>query len=612
MVLPWIASLFRHSSNRANRRARPGKKGRAALPSRLSVEALEDRIVPAPLPLYSGQDYLGDIAVFNPASPGDTSGVVNPGLRTWLVIHGRESERLSDDMQSLTLALAQARPGDQVLTLDWSERASGAIAFDQDRWVLPVAEAAADALEGEGFSGTNLNLVGHSWGASIAAEIAERLPEQSVNSILAIDPGRDGLAAYNPDEVDFANNSSYSWAFFESGGDPLGSRQTPLTADEQFVIRHSGHGDVTEVFADMLRLPADNPLRQPFDLDRLVNGQAGPWTPDRYDRSGDIETPSPATPYDAVLEADHTGRDLFRLHFMSGESETNLRSGGDERDFEGLRFETSGQFSNGAVRIGLVPTNGEAFTPLVLFADGVTFNGNGSFTGHGTMSLILAGHAIPLVPGGNRTVQVSDWLEDGNLTLSLDSASFGLGGVRFEANGLNLTYTPDDQLSLRGTASIGFDAFQLTAALGDDQTPGIHINDGELEHVRASIGSTPLNFGPVTITPDTLTFDYDAAANRYALTGGASLEFGSHSFGVHLGGDDTEGLVLVNGQLQSLDMTVEGAFTVGSLQFTSEGTPCHVREGRRARDLHLHRRRERRGRIQLVAGGFRRRMRPRG
>jgi pimeloyl-ACP methyl ester carboxylesterase len=571
MVLPWVASLLRRKRNRA----KSGSEKQATPSCRLAVEALEDRVVPALLPLYSGQDYLGDIAVFNPASPGDTSGNVNPAApRTWLVIHGRESERGSDDMLSLTQALAQARPGEQVLTLDWSERAGGALSFNQDQWIVPVAQAAAGALQGQGFDEERLNLVGHSWGAYIAAEIAERLPGQSVNSIIALDPGRDGFAAYNPEadnQINFAQNSGYSWAFFESGGDPLGSPDTPETADEQFVIRHSSHGDVTEVFAGVLRLPANDPLRQAFDLDRLVSGQVGPWTPDRYDSSGDIETPSDETPYDAVLEADHTGRNPFRLRYMSGAGETNLRNGGDERTFHGLRFETSGEFDNGPVRIGLEPTNGEAFTPLVLFADGVTFNNDGSFTGHGTMSLILAGHAIPLVPGG-QTVRVSDWLDaDGNLSLSLDSASFELGGVRFEANDLNLTYTPDDRLSLRGSASLGFGDFEVTAALGNAQTPGILISDGELAHVRASLGTTPLSFGPVTITPSTLTFDHDAQANRYAITGGATLAFGSHSFSVDLGGGATEGLVIVNGQLAGLDMTVLGSFTVGSLSFTSEG-----------------------------------------
>jgi pimeloyl-ACP methyl ester carboxylesterase len=570
MVLPWIASLFGRSSNRRDRRASSRRERGSTLLGKLAAEALEDRIVPAPLPLYSGEDYLGDIAVFNRQNPADTNGVVDPNLQTWLVIHGRGSERDSDDMLSLSLALAQARAGDQVLTLDWSERADGALAFNQDRWIVPIAEAAADVLQEEGFSGGNLNVVGHSWGAYIGAELAERLPGGSVNSIVALDPGRDGLAEYNPEaagEIDFARNSGYSWAFFESGGDPLGSRITPPTADEQFVIRHSGHGDVTEVFAGVLRLPDDNPMRQSFDLDRLVTGDASPWALDRYDRSGDIETPSAATLYDAVLEADHSGRDPFRLRYFSAGIETDLRNGGDERIFHGLRFETSGQFVNGPVRIGLAPTNGEAFTPLILFAEGVSFNDDGSFIGHGTMSLVLAGHAIPLLPGG-QTVRVSDWLDDnGNLSLSIDSVSFGLGGVQFEASGLNLTYTSDDRLSLRGSATLGFGEFQVTAALGNGQTPGILIHDGELEGVHASLGTTPLAFGPVTITPSTFIFDYDATANRYAITGGAALAFGGQSISVDLGDSDTDGLVLVNGQLQSLDMKVSADFDLKGLRF---------------------------------------------
>src|SRR5512138_1261199 len=118
MPPPWVHSLFCRPGNRATRRTKRMREMRVPPACSLRAELLEDRVVPAPLPLYSGQDFLGDIAVFNRQDPADTSGQVNAGMRTWLVIHGRESERGSDDMQSLSLALAQARPGDQVLTLD--------------------------------------------------------------------------------------------------------------------------------------------------------------------------------------------------------------------------------------------------------------------------------------------------------------------------------------------------------------------------------------------------------------------------------------------------------------------------------------------------------------
>lgn len=109
---------------------------------------------------------------------------------TWIVIHGRDSSPDSEDISQLWRAIDNRvnRVNSQVLVLDWRAAASSFVG-EGENYIQPVATWAAAFLKEElGLLGTQLNLVGHSWGAYVAAEIAELFGE--VNSIVALDPAR--------------------------------------------------------------------------------------------------------------------------------------------------------------------------------------------------------------------------------------------------------------------------------------------------------------------------------------------------------------------------------------------------------------------------------------
>jgi len=179
-------------------------------------------------------------------------GHIDPTKQTWIVIHGRNSSSINTsggNIVRLAQAIASQRPNDQVLVLDWSAAAQdndppNYSAFTHDDWIEPVAQWAATALTGYGFSGLSLNLVGHSWGGNMTDEIAKRI-SGGVNTIVALDPAKNGAfgwtGAYHPDlnfglpsaQINFARDSQYSWAFHSS---ILGSEYTSTSADESFVV----------------------------------------------------------------------------------------------------------------------------------------------------------------------------------------------------------------------------------------------------------------------------------------------------------------------------------------------------------------------------------------
>lgn len=245
------------------------------------------------------------------------SKAIDPSVRTWIVIHGRNSSRTADNIAAVAAAIAKTRQGEQVLTLDWSGAASykGWTSFGGEDAIQNVAIWAAWALRGAGFVSTNLNLVGHSWGSYVADELAQRLPG-GVNTIAALDAAENVLGGYSPEtpgEIDFARNSAFSWAFHSDG--LAGSNLTPVTADEAFVVHNSDHSSVVFLFANLLLNPF-NAVARFFALANLLFAEPGPWVRDQYiSQLGIIEFPVGG--YEALIYSAPGGTNAVSLVYVT-------------------------------------------------------------------------------------------------------------------------------------------------------------------------------------------------------------------------------------------------------------------------------------------------------
>lgn len=241
---------------------------------------------------------------------------IDPSKRTWVVIHGRGSSRTNENIAAVATSLALALSNDQVLTLDWKEAASYTDFFTDfggEDAIQNVGIWAAATLLEKGFTGTNLNLVGHSWGSYVADELAERIPG-GVNTITALDAAENAPFGYSPEtpgEIDFGRDSRFSWAFHSDG--TAGSNVTPPTADEAFIVNNSDHNSVVFLFAYLVMNPNDF-IGRYFALSSFLAGSPGPWVPDQYTSSLGIE--SPVGGYEAILAADSTGRTPTNIYFM--------------------------------------------------------------------------------------------------------------------------------------------------------------------------------------------------------------------------------------------------------------------------------------------------------
>jgi len=254
----------------------------------------------------------------------DSTSPIDYALNTWVVIHGRDSDPNKANILALATALRDSLEKYQVLTLNWNE-ASRPILFDDfqgEDWIQPVAAWTASTLLASGFKGNRLNLIGHSWGALVADELAERIPG-GVNVIVAIDPAQDVPntplspgGSYNADrlnEIDFAAHSMFSWAFrSDRTGFDSGSQKTPVTADEAIVVKSSDHSLIVNLVANLI-IDQGVGISKYFEIRRLLVHENGSWLLNSYNHDG-VEKVGGG--YEAVITADKNGTRAEALAYI--------------------------------------------------------------------------------------------------------------------------------------------------------------------------------------------------------------------------------------------------------------------------------------------------------
>jgi pimeloyl-ACP methyl ester carboxylesterase len=259
---------------------------------------------------------------------------------TWIVIHGRNSSPSVDYLVGLASAIDGYTSTDQVLMLDWSAAAaSGWIGGSGENYIIPVGAWMASTLTSYGLTPLELNFVGHSWGAYVAAETAERVPVNAngryrVNSIVALDPAADYPGgSYNPTtpgQVGFKRNAHMSWAFYVSGGS-YGSATTAATAHESYLVKGSEHSKVVSAFRNLVQMNYDGrqnagvtgAVVAQVQLSRLlVPALNTAWIVDRYNNAGS-RVASGGT-FESVIETASGGIKIKSLRYLSSATSSEV------------------------------------------------------------------------------------------------------------------------------------------------------------------------------------------------------------------------------------------------------------------------------------------------
>lgn len=152
------------------------------------------------------------------------------------------------------------------------------------------------------------------------------------------------------------------------------------------------------------------------------------------------------------------------------------------------------------------------------------------------------------------------------------TTDFQMKGVKFQANGLGFAYMHQaanaNTFHIYGASKITFDNEVIAVKLGTKTDPGLIIYGGQVHHLEMEV-DTHLQVRGLSFDAHPLKIVYSDlpnGAHKLAISGNASLNFESEKMSVTFGGDTSkEGIVIVNGHIQAIDLIIGSHIKVGSI-----------------------------------------------
>ena len=270
----------------------------------------------------------------------------------------------------------------------------------------------------------------------------------------------------------------------------------------------------------------------------------------------------------------------------------------DPADYYGLIIQNGDLVSMNMFVTANFSVDGVMFEVTNLNFDYVT--ATNTFSMAGTVGVTFSGDSLSVTFGDPSASQVTDpaqyyglIIDNGSLT-HLDAtvnASFQVDGLTIVANSLDFDYTNMNGTStfmLTGSAGVDLpaDIGMVDVTFGDPNANpttdpaeyyGLDIVNGSLVSLDMTI-SASFGIGSLTLGKADLQFTYLAATDEFTMSGMATadLDLGGAidaTLSVDLGGTTatgiaTKGLVVQNGQLVSLDMSVSGSFSIFSISLS--------------------------------------------
>jgi len=165
---------------------------------------------------------------------------LDPSKPVWVVVHGRVNTEESSQIAELTMNLKNL--GVQVVTLDWGQGAKDNLlpfTLEGSKWIEKVGAWGANQLLANGFTGENINGIGHSWGSYVSYEIGAHIPG-GIKTLVALDPASDNhgigggqYKGFSDPDFKFSSVAANSYGFHSSF---YGSGAKAKTAEYSFDI----------------------------------------------------------------------------------------------------------------------------------------------------------------------------------------------------------------------------------------------------------------------------------------------------------------------------------------------------------------------------------------
>ena len=148
------------------------------------------------------------------------------------------------------------------------------------------------------------------------------------------------------------------------------------------------------------------------------------------------------------------------------------------------------------------------------------------------------------------------------------SANFHLSAMEFIPDELTFELEGNN-FELYGGASFKVGSEEVTIGMGDDDSPGVLVENGTVKHINLSI-SDDFEMKGLALSPKSAGIIWDKSAKEYGFHGTMDLEVEGQAIEVALGNSSSPGLVLKNGVLHSFNADINSDFHIGGLEVSTK------------------------------------------
>ena len=155
-----------------------------------------------------------------------------------------------------------------------------------------------------------------------------------------------------------------------------------------------------------------------------------------------------------------------------------------------------------------------------------------------------------------------------NLAITINS-NVTFGSLTVQAQNLSFNYDASpESFTLYGTVTTSIAGVTLQGNLGTQSLPGLTIVNGQLTELNLGVTANFSLFDLQCNVQD-LTFQYQTTNGNtdYILYGGLTLAVSGNTFSATLGTSTNPGLIIQNGVVEQINMSISGSFQISGFGF---------------------------------------------
>lgn len=195
---------------------------------------------------------------------------------------------------------------------------------------------------------------------------------------------------------------------------------------------------------------------------------------------------------------------------------------------------------------------------------------NDQFEMYGTIKSKIEGNNIDLSLGdaNDPGLIITNGVVD---SIDMDvTAGFDFKSITFSPNDLTFIYNKSESLyEMYGSLSVAFDNESLDATFGDASSPGFKYKNNVVESINMGV-TTDFTMKGIEFNPQNFGFDYDKPNDQFEMYGTIKSKIEGNTIDLSLGDSDNPGLIITNGVVDSIDMSVTADFDFKDITFSPD------------------------------------------